>query len=79
MFGISNLQDLVGLVKEKGSELAAEGKHIADRLSLDRLQEEGGDQTARAGGRKSNSTSAFSQEVGALVFYIYVLRCGASA
>ncbi|KAM3571474.1 hypothetical protein VYU27_006482 [Nannochloropsis oceanica] len=62
MYGISNLQDLVGLVKEKGSELAAEGKLFADRLSLDRLQEEGGGQAARAGGGKSSGTSAVSQE-----------------
>jgi len=66
MYGISNLQDLVGLVKEKGSELAAEGKLFADRLSLDRLQEEGGGQAARAGGGKSSGTSAVSQEVGSL-------------
>jgi len=64
MFGISNLQDLVGLVKEKGNELAAEGKHIADRLSLDRLQEEDGGQVARGKG-KGGGASPFSQEVGA--------------
>lgn len=38
--GVGGLADFVGLVKEKGLVLVEESKALAEKLNLDRLQEE---------------------------------------